>query len=243
MCSDILVANRQNRIRTQIIDTRNFCENSAYQSLRFGERTPVQKYRESQAIDAKVRHNCDNGQRPDELVADITGIGSRNTYHKLSKVMEAADDDNTLAKELVVELETGETSIHGAYTDFREWEKEQEPDPEPEPTEPEEEDTPEIEVEEQEEPEPAKEEPEPTSETVEEEDIQVNIQSINRGMEGSDERSIVQCIECGTPMPVTTDSGGESYLMGMNECPDCGGEDFEKIEAEDIGDSSKTVSG
>jgi predicted nucleic acid-binding Zn-ribbon protein len=48
------------------------------------------------------------------------------------------------------------------------------------------------------------------------------------------EKSMVQCIECGTPMTASEDKDGNQYVMGTSECPECGCEDFETIESEDI---------
>ena len=65
-------------------------------------------------------------------VADEVGIGSHETYRKLKSVMKAAEDGDETAQEQVVELESGDQSIHGAYTKVRDAQKEEREDDEQE---------------------------------------------------------------------------------------------------------------
>lgn len=57
----------------------------------------------------------DSGQSRDEI-ADRIGIGSGRNYQKARRVWDAAKDNHAVAQDLVTEIDTGETSIHGAYT-------------------------------------------------------------------------------------------------------------------------------
>jgi len=104
------------------------------------ERTPPQKWREAQAIEdivgekkEKKRREKISESRSSETtpnlessnstetaqeVAEQVGVGSKNTYRKLKRVMEAAEDGDKVAQEQVVELEKDQ-SIHGAYTTVR----------------------------------------------------------------------------------------------------------------------------
>ena len=106
------------------------------------ERTPAQKWREAKAVKPAIeeghndsqgtrsdlRPNLDesSGGRTDEDVAEQVGIGGKTTYRKLNKVMEAAEDGEEVAQGQAAELESGEQSIHGAYTTLRDSRKDDE---------------------------------------------------------------------------------------------------------------------
>ena len=106
------------------------------------ERTPPQKWREAQAIEPHIeeqkeqnslsnlkqgnedpdRPNLDTREegRTDEIIAKQVGLGGKSTYYKIKRVMQAAENGDETAQEQVVELESREQSIHGAYTTVRE---------------------------------------------------------------------------------------------------------------------------
>ena len=75
----------------------------------------------SRARSGETSPNSDGSEntRTDEEVAEVVGIGGRDTYRKLAKVMKAADKGVKLAKKLAVELHTDETTIHGASDALR----------------------------------------------------------------------------------------------------------------------------
>jgi len=111
------------------------------------ERTPPQKWREAQAIYPIIKErkennttanlptvddstNVDNwphweNKKTRDIVAQQVGIGSGRSYSRLDEVMEAAQNGDETAQEQVVELESREQSIHGAYTTVREAQKEE----------------------------------------------------------------------------------------------------------------------
>ena len=119
------------------------------------ERTPPQKWREAQAIEdvvGKWKEENTTANLPtvdgstnranlrdwaDGKTADIVGreigIGGERTYQKLNNVMEAAEDGDETVQEQVVELESRDQSIHGAYTTVRDAQKEGEGENEPDP--------------------------------------------------------------------------------------------------------------
>lgn len=67
----------------------------------------------------------DGGLSRDE-VAERIKIGSGETYRKAKKVWDASKDGDRLAEELVEKLDEEEESIHGAYTEYNDAQKEDE---------------------------------------------------------------------------------------------------------------------
>jgi len=110
------------------------------------ERTPPQKWREAQAIypivkEWKEEKRTSNlptvdgstkqenfpdweNQQTRDIVAERVGVGTGRNYSKLNKVIEAAQEDDETAQQQVVKLESGDQSIHGAYTTVRDEQKE-----------------------------------------------------------------------------------------------------------------------
>ena len=55
------------------------------------------------------------------------------------------------------------------------------------------------------------------------------------------EKQAARCAECGSVTTAKVDSDEDQFLMGINECPDCGCEDFEILELDESEDSSKAT--
>lgn len=49
-----------------------------------------------------------------------------------------------------------------------------------------------------------------------------------------EQRQLARCVECEHSMPVQLDGSGSYYPMGVSGCGECGCEDFELIQVEDI---------
>ena len=67
------------------------------------------------------RPNLDGREdgRTGTIVAEQVGLGGKSTYYKLKRVMKDAQDGNETAQEEVIALESGDQSVHGAYTTVR----------------------------------------------------------------------------------------------------------------------------
>ena len=44
-----------------------------------------------------------------------------------------------------------------------------------------------------------------------------------------EKKALVQCVECGNPMPAVQDAKGIYYIMGASNCPRCEGDEFEEV--------------
>lgn len=55
------------------------------------------------------------------------------------------------------------------------------------------------------------------------------------------EKEAARCAECGNVTTAKVDEDGDQFLMGANECPNCGCEDFEILEMEESGDQSRAT--
>ena len=55
------------------------------------------------------------------------------------------------------------------------------------------------------------------------------------------EKQAARCAECGSVTTAKMDGDEDQFLMGINECPDCGREDFQILELDESGDSSKAT--
>lgn len=75
-----------------------------------------------------VEEFLNNGEgRTRDKVASAVGLGSGETYRRAKRIWEAAEDGDAEADEQVDLIDTGEQSIHGAFTALQD-----DPDPEPE---------------------------------------------------------------------------------------------------------------
>ena len=57
---------------------------------------------------------------------------------------------------------------------------------------------------------------------------------MTRGRGMDEQRRLARCVECEHSMPVQLDGSGSYYPMGVSGCGECGCEDFELIQVEDI---------
>ena len=57
---------------------------------------------------------------------------------------------------------------------------------------------------------------------------------MTRGRGMNEQRRLARRIECGHSVPAKLDASGSYYPMGISECGECGCEDFELIQVEDI---------
>lgn len=74
--------------------------------------------------DESTQHSDDEFGKTRDKIAKAVNLGSGRTYQKARTIWKSAQNGNSLAQEQVAKLDAGEQSIHGAYTQLTEAERE-----------------------------------------------------------------------------------------------------------------------